>query len=642
MHLHAPLLALLLALAPAPSAQIAPTAPKAPVPLADYLAIRRVQGASFSHDEARVAYLSDEGGRLDVWVQPVAGGKPAQLTHVQGVIHAFAFSPVADALLYEADTGGNDETRLYLTPVPEKTAGKAHRELTPGLPAGSRAGFLAWSRDGRSFLFITNRPGEDFTEIHQRDLERGETTTLWKSPANLSFSLASPDFQRAVFQEILSDVDFNLYLFERGAREPVLLTPHEGAVAYTPTSFSPDGGTLYYTATDGGEYTALHALDLKSRTSRVVHRRDWDVETGAVSRGGRYLTTVTNADGTPEVEVRELATGKPIPLPRPSLGGAFVPVAFSASDRYLAATLVTDTSPETLYLIDLSRGTARPLAEALPASLRERRMAAGRAVRVRSFDGREIPALLYQPEGAGPFPAVLDIHGGPNSQAKRRFSGIRQYLVSKGYAVLVPNVRGSTGYGKTYTSLDDLDLGGGPLKDVLACKRWLIDNAKADKDRVAILGASYGGYMSLAAAAFAPGELAAHVDYFGISDLKSLVESYPPYWKVYSPFTFKKYGDPANPEHARYQRERSPVHFTDRIVGPLLVVQGENDKRVRRDQSDRLVAALAGRGVPVHYLVLPGEGHGFSTNESRLKAYEATDRFLDRYLFGDASAKVLP
>lgn len=613
--------------------------PRAPVPISEYLDIRRVQAnASFSHDESRVAYATDTGGRLDVWVQPVAGGAPVQVTRSTGTLHAFAFSPTADALLYETDSGGNDETRLYLT----DSTGKAPRELTPGLPAGARAGFLAWARDGRSFLFITALPGQDFTEIHRRDLESGATETLWKTPSRLSFSMASPGFERAVFQEILSDVDFNLYLLERGATEPVLLTPHTGAVAYTPTSFSPDGKTLYYTTTDGGEFTSLQAMDLATRASRVVHRREWDVETGTVSRGGRYLTAVTNADGTPEVEVRELATGRTVALPKPDLGGAFVPVAFSGSDRWLAATLVTDTAPETLYLIDLAKGSARPLVDSLPASLRDRKMTAGRAVRIKSFDGREVPALLYAPEGPGPFPAVLDIHGGPHQQAKRRFSGVRQYLVSKGYVVLVPNVRGSTGYGKTYTALDDLDLGGGPLKDVLACKRWLVENARVDKDRTAILGASYGGYMALAAATFAPEEFAAHVDYFGISDMKRLVESYPPYWAAYSPFTFRKWGDPKNPEHARYQRERSPIHFTDRIVRPLLVVQGENDKRVPRDQSDRLVDALRGRDVQVHYLVLPGEGHGFSSNASRLRAYEATDRFLDRYLLRDVTAQVLP
>jgi len=204
--------------------------------------------------------------------------------------------------------------------------------------------------------------------------------------------------------------------------------------------------------------------------------------------------------------------------------------------------------------------------------------------------------------------------------------------VSKGYVVLVPNVRGSVGYGKTYTSLDNKDFGGGPLKDVLACKSWLVENAHVDPDRVAIMGQSYGGYMTLAAAAFAPTAFAAHVDLFGISDLKSLVEGFPVYWESAMAYIYRKFGNPNDPGDAAYQRERSPLYFADRIQRPLLVIQGENDPRVRKDQSDRLVEAVRQRGVPVEYLVIEGEGHGFSKNENQLRAMEAVDRFLDRHL----------
>ncbi|MBN2359555.1 MAG: S9 family peptidase, partial [Deltaproteobacteria bacterium] len=204
------------------------------------------------------------------------------------------------------------------------------------------------------------------------------------------------------------------------------------------------------------------------------------------------------------------------------------------------------------------------------------------------------------------------------------------------------NVRGSTGYGKSYTKLDNLDLGGGPLQDVVACKKWLVANAKAFPDRVVVMGGSYGGYMALAAAAFTPTEFGALVDYFGPSDLKSLIESFPLYWTSFATSIYKKFGDPANPEHAQYLHDRSPLHFVDRIQRPLLVVQGANDARVKQEQSDSIVAELKKRNVPVHYLVLPGEGHGFSKNESTLAAYRATDRFLDRYIWGDPSVEVLP
>jgi dipeptidyl aminopeptidase/acylaminoacyl peptidase len=319
-----------------------------------------------------------------------------------------------------------------------------------------------------------------------------------------------------------------------------------------------------------------------------------------------------------------------------------MPSAFSKSDRWLAARVESDVAPRSLWVIDLEQGSARALFDPLPEALRGRRFAPARSIRVRSFDGREVPALLYAPQGDGSFPALLDIHGGPTSQSVRLFRPVTQYLVSKGYVVCVPNVRGSLGYGKTYTSLDNKDFGGGPLKDVLACKNWLVAEASVDPDRVAIMGQSYGGYMTLAAATFAPTEFAAHVDLFGIADLKSLVESFPVYWASSATYIHEKFGNPNDPEDARYQHERSPLHFVDRIERPLLVIQGANDARVKKDQSDRLVEAVSRRGVAVEYLVIEGEGHGFSRTENQVRALELADRFLDHHLFEDGAVTALP
>jgi dipeptidyl aminopeptidase/acylaminoacyl peptidase len=190
--------------------------------------------------------------------------------------------------------------------------------------------------------------------------------------------------------------------------------------------------------------------------------------------------------------------------------------------------------------------------------------------------------------------------------------------------------------------LDNLDLGGGPLKDVVAAKGWLVKQAAVDAGKVVVFGGSYGGYMALVAATFAPEEFAALIDYCGVSDLKTLVESFPPYWAASASYVYKKFGDPKNPEHAQYQHDRSPINFVDKIVRPLLVIQGERDPRVKKDQSDRIVAALESRKVPVHYLVVKDEGHGFSKTEDIVLMYQTADRFLDRYVFGDSSVTVLP
>ena len=299
-----------------------------------------------------------------------------------------------------------------------------------------------------------------------------------------------------------------------------------------------------------------------------------------------------------------------------------------------------DVGPARPYALDLKEGRGIPLADSLPPQFRDTRMVTGELVHIPSFDGKLVPAFLYRPSGPGPFPAVIDVHGGPNSQSHRDFSRMRQYLVSKGYAVLVPNVRGSTGYGKTWAKLDDKDLGGSPLQDVVACKKYMVEHANVASDKVAVMGGSYGGYMALAAATFTPNEFAANIDYFGISDIKSLVEGFPAYWSMGIQTIYKKWGDPKNPNDAAYQHDRSPIYYVDQVTKPLLVVQGEKDPRVKMAQSEQMVAALRKRNIPVTYLLLKNEGHGFSQSANSLAVYKLAERFLDRYVLGDPSITV--
>jgi dipeptidyl aminopeptidase/acylaminoacyl peptidase len=629
----------------APPPPVSTPAPKAPVPLAAYFTIRRVGGRlSFSADEKLVAFLSDEGGRPDVWVRPIAGGPARQITHSEGFVHSLAFSPKDDLLAFEADRGGDELPHLYLT----SSKGEAPRDLVPDLPAGRRTMFVRWSDDGRTLLYLSSQNDEKSLDLYEYDVKKGKATLLWKAEGKYELSAVSRDHRRFVANETHSDSDNDVYLFERSAPDKrKLLTQHAGPIQHSPQYFSRDDKTLYLTSDAEGEFNSLYALDLATQKGKQVVKADWDVDWSEQSFTGRYTIVQSNSDGSPQLVVTDTKTGKPVTLPVPPPGGAWdaadstrtggAVLGFSRSDRYMAVVLRSDVAPVTPYVLDLKEGRAIAVADPLPESLRSRPMITGTSVRVPSFDGQKVPAFLYLPPGPGPFPAVIDVHGGPTGQSHRDFSRMRQYLLSKGMAVLVPNVRGSTGYGKTWTRADNMDLGGGPLKDVVACKKYLVEQARVAADKVVVMGGSYGGYMALAAATFTPEEFAANVDYFGVSDLKSLVESFPPYWAASASYIYKKFGDPKNPEHAGYQHDRSPIYFVDRVVKPLLVVQGEKDVRVRVDQSERIVAALRQRKVPVHYLLLPGEGHGFTKNENYLKAYELTDRFLDRYLWGDTS-----
>lgn len=624
--------------APAPAKPPPPPvvhAPKAPVPIAEYFKVRRQRGATFSFDDSVVVYSSDEGGRLDLWAQPVAGGAAVQITHSTGFLAGFEFSPKKDQLIVGMDEGGTELPRLYLT----DSKGTAPVALFPNEPKTARQEFVDWAGDGKTLLYRSSARDEKYLDLLEYDLATKKSTPVWQPAKTLDLAVVSRDHKQFVLIDTISDADSNLYLFKRGAKEPVLLTPHTGEVLYGATGFSPDGKTLFYLSDVGGEFTSLYAMDLATKKSTPVLAEKWDVENADFSLSGKMFFTQTNEDGAPKLVITDPKTKKPVALP--ALPGPVQFQAFSKTDRYLVTRLQTDDAPAQLLLIDLKAGTSRALVDPLPETLKGRKFVKATSVRIPSFDGKEVPAFLYSPEGPGPFPAVIDVHGGPTAQSQRVFSVYEQYFVSKGYVVLVPNVRGSTGYGKTYTRLDNLDLGGGPLKDVVACKAWLAANAKVDPKKVTIMGGSYGGYMTLAAATFTPTEFAAHVDIFGVSDLKTLVESFPPYWATAATYIFQKFGDPKNPAHAQYQHDRSPIHYVDQIVRPLLVIQGTNDARVKKDQSDRVVEALKKRNVPVDYLVIEGEGHGFSKTENFQAALETVDRFLDKHIFGDTEVKVI-
>ncbi len=591
----ASLCALALACAGAKPAPQAAQAPRAPVPLDEYFKARRYGALSldmsFSHDDRLAAFQSDAGGRLDLWVKPLDGGPARQVTRVEGFIGKFAFSPADDVLAYEADVGGDELPHLFLT----DSNGSAPRDVTADYPKGRRTRFVQWAPDGKTFLYLSNLRDEKLLDFYEYDLASGRSHLLWIATGSLAFGAADRAHLRFVLRETLSDKDSNLWLFERGEKQPILLTRHRGDVLYQPLDFTRDG-KLLFTSDQEGEYTGLYSMDLATKRASPLAQQPWDVDSAAESLRHRYRYVAINADGTTRLSVQDLQSGNAVALPEAPLAGGWFPSDFSPGERYLGVFLRTDATPSTPYALDLQTGEARKLDEPLTPSLRGRSMVVGESVRVPSFDSKPVPAFAYRPP-RDPVAAIILVHGGPTSQSRRTFGAFTQYLVSKGYAVLVPNVRGSTGYGKSWTRLDSHDLGGGPLQDVVACKWWLVGNAAVPDDKVVVMGGSYGGYMALAAEAFAPDEFAANVDYFGVSDLKTL-------------------------------------GAVDRMKRPLLVVQGDHDPRVTKEQSDRIVEALRARKVPVEYLVLDNEGHGFSRTDSMLRAYGATDAFLDRYLLG--------
>jgi dipeptidyl aminopeptidase/acylaminoacyl peptidase len=591
------------------------------------LATTAYNGSSFSPDGRKILVSSDKTGVINAFAVPVDGSPPVQLTDSKvSAIQVVGWFPRDERFLYTSDQGGDELTHIYV----QSPDGQA-RDLTPG--AKLKAEFMDWSPDGRSFFFITNERDPSLFDVYEIALDGYERKLLFTNPGGFLPVGVSPDRRWVALTKSQSTSDTDVHLHDRTAGKTALLTPDEPPGAQVNNAFqtfSPDGASLYYTTDQGAEFKRLMRYDMATGKREVVLRPDWDVVHAEFSRPGRHLSVIVNEDALEKATVFEAAGMRPVPLPPDQ---AVIDVEFSADGRWMAYYAESGSTPANLYVRDLKTGQDRQLTRSLGPDIDPADLVAGEVVRFKSYDGLEIPGILYKPHQASPasrVPALVKVHGGPGGQAAIGYSAITQYLVNHGYAVFDINNRGSDGYGKTFYSLDDRKHGDADLDDCVASKKMLAATGWIHPDRIGIFGGSYGGYMVLAALAFRPREFALGIDIYGISNWKRTMESIPAWWGAERDALIQEIGDPEKDAEALLRK--SPLFHADKIEKPLLVLQGEKDPRVLKQESDSIVEAVKKKGIPVEYLVFENEGHGFRRKESQKRAYEAMLAFLDRYL----------
>jgi dipeptidyl aminopeptidase/acylaminoacyl peptidase len=590
-------------------------------------------GYAWSSDDKQLLINSDETGIFNLYALP-ASGEPKQALTSSTVDSTFAVSwfPEDGRALYTADRGGNEIVHLFA-----RGLDGVSKDLTPG--EKTRAEFHGWSGDHKWFFVATNERDSKLMDLYRYSAKDYARTLLFRNTAGWGLGAVSPDGRYLALVQPRTSADQDVYIADLAAKkaEPKLVTPHKGDVLHDVYEFTRDSRALVYSTDEHGEFAQAWTYDVASGERKPLVQADWDVSFVTYSDSGRYRVWGVNDDGRTVVHIRDEQSGSELKLPDLPPGD-LAQIRFSRDEKKLALMVSSDTSPNDVYSVDLSAGRSSRLTRALNPDIKETDLVSTEVVRYPSFDGKLVPSILYRPQGASAssrVPALVWVHGGPGGQSRRGYSATIQHLVNHGYAVLAANNRGSSGYGKTFNHLDDRKHGDVDLKDIVYGKQYLASLDWVDSERIGIIGGSYGGYMVGAALAFQPDAFDVGIDIFGVMNWVRTLTNIPPWWESFKKSLYDEMGDPAT--DGERHRAISPLFHAKNIKVPLLVVQGANDPRVLKVESDEIVEAVKANNVPVEYVVFPDEGHGFTKRENRITASNAFVAFLDKYLKASAS-----
>jgi len=590
---------------------------------ARYLNIRSARCPSFSPDGAHVAFLTNTTGVPQVWRAALDGGWPEQLTFYTEEVSFCQYAPGRDRLIFGMDQGGNERTQFYLI----EDQGEHIEQLTDKSRVIHMFG--DWAADGRWVTFSSNERHEAFFDAYVMDVESKESRCILQHDGTNYVVCFTPDKARVLVRRSNTNLDRDLYLVGLEDGSALHLTPHEGEAEYSSEHFSPDGKRLYLESNENREFAALIGMNLATRKMNALAEEKWDIGPSALSDDGRRIAFAINIDGYSELRILDLIEGVAKQVQGIPPGVVEEPV-WSHDGRFLAFTFSGATYNPDVWLYSTGEDCVRQLTFSGRAGIPRSSFVEPSLIRYKTFDGRQIPSFLYLPQDAAPnskVPVVIHVHGGPESQVRASFNQVIQYLSNSGYAVLAPNVRGSRGYGKTYVHLDDVRRRLDSVQDLKYAVAWLTQSRYVDEKRIAIMGGSYGGFMVLSAVTRYPELWAAGVDLYGIANFQTFFRNTGPWRRR---LRAAEYGDPE--KDAEFLREISPIHYVDRIVAPLMFVQGRNDPRVPQSETDQMVEALRARGIPVTYVLFDDEGHGIVKLKNRIAAYEAIVQFLDKHI----------
>ena len=612
-----------------PKSVISATNPNVkPVAVEDFYVTRLIDSAALSPDGAEVAVTTNLTGRTNLWKVAAAGSWPVQLLHSDDRQAEPMWSPDSRWIAYSQDKGGNELWDIYV--ISRDGGSPINLTNTPEI----REQHPVWSHDSKLIACAykpKQAPSYDLAIIDVATHKLRKLTEEKDPQQNWDVIAFSPD-NRILYANRTS-VGFDagdIYAVDVASGQQTNLTPHEGKQLNLGADISPDGKTTLMTSNQKGGYLNLALLDVAKKKLTWITDTQWEVTAGSFSPDGSHFTYAINADGRSELYLgtREGKSMK-LDLP-PGLNITLTPQQFSPDGRHLLLEHEAMNTPNDLWIYDSDTHRARQLTHMAVASLTPQTIPPSELVHYKTFDGKIITAILRMPFNLrrdGSNPAIIFPHGGPTGQTTDTWSRWSNALVTRGYIVLMPNPRGSTGYGIDFQRANYQDLGGGDLKDEIYGLEWLLSTGYVDPRKVGVSGGSYGGFMTLMLAAKEPDKFTAAVDLFGPLDWYTMLKNSDPWLNQYLRSLL---GDPD--KDRKVYEDDSPIKYVQNIRAPLLVLQGDNDPRVPKEETEQLVDILKKRGDVVEVVYYPDEGHGFDKLEHQIDAVRRMVAWFEKYL----------
>lgn len=582
---------------------------------------------AYSPDGKQILNVNNTTGQFNLWSIPSGGGFPTQLTaFTDNTLRGVAWTRDGKSIVFAADQNGDEQHQIYQIGA----NGGWPEALTNNLECQYTLAGEAFSPDGQWLAYSGNDQNPANMDVILRNMATGEIKRPMPAGALYFPATWSSDSRYLTVVDVRSNTDQSVLLLDLQSGQFTEVTPHEGEVIYQAGPWAPDGSGFFVATNEGREFTGLSFYRLSTGKREWFATPNYDIDNMTVSKSGIVVWDV-NDNGRSRLEGRDLKSGVSLKLPELPLG-VVVLMDISPDGERLALVYVSPREASNLFEFNLKTGEFKRLGQSMLGGIDPNDLVEPELIEYPTHDGRNIPAWLYRPQGVGRFPVVLSIHGGPEAQERPgyNYNGLYQYLVNRGFGVLAPNIRGSTGYGIGYQKLIHRDWGGAELGDIEHAATYLRSLDWVDSNRIAVFGGSFGGFATLSAVTRLPEYWAAGVDLVGPANLITFVDAVPPFWKR---FMKKWVGDAV--EDREWLIERSPITYVDNIRAPMLVIQGAKDPRVVKAESDQMVERIRANGKHVEYYVDEEEGHGATRRANMLTWYTKVVHFLEEQLLDE-------